>query len=224
MSPRPRTVADADILAAAYRAVSRLGPSRLTLAEIAREAGLAPATLVQRFGSKRGLLLALSSGAAEFVDECFAMVRAQHPSPLDALVAAATFMTHETTTPEQMANHLAYLQIEISDADFHRHLLDNTRRTVAGYRRLLDDAVAAGELAPCDTERLAHAVNSLTPGSLLAWSILREGSSLDWVRRDLGTLLDPHRSDRARPGSRGRRTAVKRGTADGKHRSSRRAR
>jgi AcrR family transcriptional regulator len=196
MTPRPRTVADADIFAAAYRAMSRVDPKRLTLAEIAREAGLAPATLVQRFGSKRGLLLTLSSGVAEFADECFAMVRAQHPaSPLEALMAAATFMAQETTTPEQMANHLAYLQIDIGDPDFHRHILDTTRRTIAGYTALLDDAVAAGELRPCDTAGLARAVASMTPGSLLNWAIMREGSSLDWVRADLATLLDPYRAD-----------------------------
>jgi AcrR family transcriptional regulator len=193
MSPRPRTVADADIFAAAYRVMSRVGPTRLTLAAIAKEAGLAPATLVQRFGSKRGLLLTLSSGAAEFVDQCFATVRTEHISPLDALVAAATVMTQITTTPEEMANHLAYLQIDITDPDFHRHIFDHTQRTVNGYRALLDDAVAAGELAPCDTTRLALAVSSVAGGSLLSWAILREGSSLDWVRRDLATLLDPYR-------------------------------
>ncbi|MDQ3951083.1 MAG: TetR/AcrR family transcriptional regulator [Gemmatimonadota bacterium] len=213
MTPRPRTVPDADILAAAYRVMSHVGPTKLTLAAIAREAGLAPATLVQRFGSKRGLLLALSSGAAEFVDECFAAVRAENPSPLDALIAAATFMTQLTTTPEEMANHLAYLQIDISDPDFHRHILDHTRRTIAGYRALLDDAVAAGELAPCDTERLARAVASLTPGSLLTWAIVRDGSSLDWVRADLATLLDPYRAEGARPApsSARRMTAAKGG-------------
>src|SRR5207247_1703558 len=67
MAPRPRSTTDADLLTAAARAVSQVGPSRLTLADVAREAGVAPATLVQRFGSKRGLLLALvraGSGAA----------------------------------------------------------------------------------------------------------------------------------------------------------------
>jgi AcrR family transcriptional regulator len=193
MTPRPRTVADADILAAAYRVMSRVGPTKLTLAAIATEAGLAPATLVQRFGSKRGLLLALSSGAAEFVDSCFAQMRAQHASPMAALVAAATVMALSTTTPEEMANHLAYLQIDVSDPEFHRHILDNTQRTIAGYRALLDEAVAAGELLPCDTARLARAISSMSGGSLLSWAILREGSSLDWVRGDLGTLLDPYR-------------------------------
>jgi len=212
MTPRPRTVADEDILAAAYRVMSRVGPTRLTLADIAREAGLAPATLVQRFGSKRGLLLTLASGAAEYVDECFAMVRAQHPSsPLEALLAAATALVEITTTPEEMANHLAYLQIDIGDPDFHRHILDHTRRTIAGYTALLDDAVAAGELKPCDTARLARAVASLTPGSLLNWAIVREGTSLDWVRRDLATLLDPYRRGGAKRGARAaRRLAARR--------------
>lgn len=193
MTPRPRTIADADILAAAYRVMSRVGPTKLTLAVIASEAGLAPATLVQRFGSKRGLLLALSSGAAEFVDSCFAEMRAQHASPLEALFAAATVMAQSTTTPQEMANHLAYLQIDVSDPDFHRHILDNTERTIAGYRALLEEAVAAGELAPCDTARLARAISSMSGGSLLSWAILRDGTSLDWVRGDLATLLDPYR-------------------------------
>ena len=71
MSPRPRTVPDEQILGAAHRAMSRLGPARWTLAEVAKEAGLSPATLVQRFGSKRGLMLALWAAAVDGVDACF---------------------------------------------------------------------------------------------------------------------------------------------------------
>src|SRR2546423_683694 len=82
-----------DGLAAASRGIGRLGPGRLTLADVAHEAGLAPATLLQRFGSKRGLLLALVEFGLAGVDECFAVVRAAHRSPLAALVAAATDMT-----------------------------------------------------------------------------------------------------------------------------------
>src|SRR5690349_10725379 len=102
MCARPRTATDADILAAAHRAVSRLGPARLTLADVAREVGLSPATLVQRFGSKRGLLLALAGQAPAGVEDCFAAVRAAHRSPLEALVAAATEMARCATTPEEL--------------------------------------------------------------------------------------------------------------------------
>src|SRR5215471_15001843 len=98
MPPRPRTASDAEILQATGRAIARLGPARLTLAAVAQEVGLAPATLVQRFGSKRGLLLALAAEAVAGVEVCFAGVRKAHPSPLDALLAAATEMTRHTQT------------------------------------------------------------------------------------------------------------------------------
>src|SRR3954447_10278393 len=61
---RPRTRTDAEVLAAALRAVARHVVARLTLADIAREAGLAPSTLAERFGSKRALLLAAAQHAA----------------------------------------------------------------------------------------------------------------------------------------------------------------
>ena len=63
MSPRPRATSDEDLLAATHRVVSRLGPN-LTLADVAKEAGVSPATLMQRFGSKRGLLLAFAAAGA----------------------------------------------------------------------------------------------------------------------------------------------------------------
>jgi len=69
MSPRPRLKPNSDIVLAAIRVIERLGPSRLTLADVAKEAGLAPATLMQRFGSKRGLLLAVARLGAAGVRE-----------------------------------------------------------------------------------------------------------------------------------------------------------
>jgi transcriptional regulator GlxA family with amidase domain len=55
MSPRPRQASDDDILRAVFRAMTRLGPARLTLAEVAKEAGISAAAVVQRFGSKRAM-------------------------------------------------------------------------------------------------------------------------------------------------------------------------
>ena len=194
VSPRPRTVSDDDILAAAARAMSKVPPTRFTLADVAREVGLAPATLVQRFGSKRGLLLALASLSAGSMDACFDAVRQAHTSPLDALLDAATTMARMSNTPEELANSLAYLQIDLSDPDFHRHILEGSRATHRGYRALLDEAVARGELKRCDTERLARTVDAVAGGSLIGWAIHRKGKAETWVRKDLETLLAPYRA------------------------------
>ena len=193
VSPRPRTVTDDQILAATARAMARVPPTKFTLTDVAREVGLAPATLLQRFGSKRGLLLAVSALSAQGMDACFDAVREAHASPLEALLVAATEMARFSTTPEELANSIAYLQIDLSDPEFHRHILAGSRAMHRGYRALLDDAVAAKELGPCDTARVARAVEALSGGSLIQWAIHRKGSADAWVRRDLETLLAPYR-------------------------------
>ena len=191
---RPRTVADADILTALHAVVGRIGPSRMTLADVASEVGLSAATLVQRFGSKRGLLLAFARAGAETADYCFTGVREQHASPLEALIAAATLMTKSMGSPEELANGLAFLQMDISDREFRTYALESFEKTVAGYRALLDDAVKAGELKPCDTTKLAHAVSAVSGGSLIGWAVWQRGTAERWVKRDLETLLAPYKT------------------------------
>src|SRR5262245_4265200 len=192
MSPRPRTASDADLLLAAARAVTRVGPSRLTLADVAAEAGVAPATLVQRFGSKRGLLLALAREGSTASAEEMAALRAAHPSPLAALRAFAECMAGMAPTPEELANHLAFLVIDLTDPEFHRYMLEQTHAFQAELKGLADAAVAEGELAPCDTDVLVRLIQELIHGSLVTWAIYREGTARDWVRRDLDALLKPY--------------------------------
>ena len=193
MSPRPRTLTDEQIVMATVRAMSRLGPVKLTLAEVAREAGLSAAALVQRFGSKRALLLAVSRSAAQGMDECFEAIRDAHPSPLDALIAAATDMARHTKTPDEMANSLAFLQIDVSDPEFRRPMVEMSVKTLKGYKALLDAAVDAGELRPCNTTALARAISALSGGSLILWGVFRKGTAEAWVRADLEALLERYR-------------------------------
>jgi AcrR family transcriptional regulator len=192
MSARPRTVSDEELLEAVARAVSRVGPARLTLAHVAREAGVVPATLVQRFGTKRGMLLALArSGSASEGDQMSA-IRAAHSSPLGALYAVAECWTGMAPTPEELANHLSFLVIDLTDPEFHHFALLHARSFHAEMKRLLDDAVTSGELSVCDTDALARLVQETLQGALVAWAIYREGSAREWVRRDLEFLLAPY--------------------------------
>jgi AcrR family transcriptional regulator len=204
-------VTDADILMAAGRVISKVGPTRLTLAQVGRAIGLSPGALVKRFGSKRGLLLAMSRGAVDSVDACFAAVRTAHPAPLDAFVAAALEMTRYVQTPEEVANHLAYLQIDLSDPEFYALMKESSARIEAGYRRLLKEAVQQQTLQPCDTARLARAVSAMVTGSLLGWAIDRRGTAEAYVRADLALLLDRYRTTRgrARSATASRRASVR---------------
>src|SRR6267378_8251977 len=105
LMPRPKATSDADLLNAAHRVVMRLGPN-LTLADVAKEAGVSAATLVQRFGSKRGLLLALASSGSQGLPEEFARIRAAHRSPLAALIGVGDCMAAMAESPETLSNSL----------------------------------------------------------------------------------------------------------------------
>lgn len=209
---RTRTVSDAAILAATAEMISRVGPVRLTLAAVGGEVGLSPATLLQRFGSKRGLLLALVEQGVRTVDDCFAAVRIACTSALDAAIAAAGDMAAHVRTPEELANSLAFFQIDLSDPDFHRLTLEHSRRVRAGYQALLEEAIGAGDLVACDTAALASALQAVAAGSLLNWAVHREGPVVAWVSADLETLIAPYRR-RASRMSTGVRAGTHRRTA-----------
>jgi AcrR family transcriptional regulator len=196
MSPRPREKTDTDLLEGTMRVINRLGPARMTLAEVATEVGMAPATLMQRFGSKRGLLLAVARHGAETVGEQFEQIRKDYDSALAALGAVATCMTRMVETPETLANSLAFLQMDLADPEFHRHALAHSRAMRVEIRTLLDSAIDAGELTPCDTRRLARAIHGLLNGSLLTWAVDRDGAVEKRVREDLEILIAPRRPAR----------------------------
>ncbi|GAA3556355.1 TetR/AcrR family transcriptional regulator [Nonomuraea rosea] len=181
---RPRTTSDEAILHAAARAIGRHGPQGVTLAAVAQEAGLSPATLVQRFGSKRGLLLAVAGHATETVRLPFQRAREQHGSPLAALRAAVAGLSEGVSTPEELANSLGFLQLDLTDAEFRGHAAEHARRTRDEIAALLADAVAAGELAgETEVDRLAHAVQVTYNGVLILWA-LTGGEPLAAAMRD----------------------------------------
>ena len=185
---------------AAFRAIARLGPARLTLADVASDAGVSPAAIVQRFGSKRALLLATAADAAGGGQYIFPGLRAHHRRPVDALLGLAECVTTLMgATPEAIANNLVFFQVDLKDDEFHRHALGASAGMRAGIKALIRDAVAAGELVRCDAGRLAAALHATMNGSILNWVVHRKGSLVASVRRDLSTVLAPYRGTRAQP-------------------------
>ena len=190
MSPRPQKVTDDDIYLAAQRAMSRLGPGELTLADIAAEAGVTAGLLVQRFGSKRDLLLALSERFAGGTAEMFAALRKGHRSPLATLRAYSDCLAHMAANPAAFARNFAYLQIDLTDPGFRRHLVKHARATRDELEKLIREATDAKELRPSTNARqLARLVEAVVNGSMLSWAIYQEGSAAKWMRHDLDAVL-----------------------------------
>jgi AcrR family transcriptional regulator len=202
MPNRRQKVTDDDVFAAAQRAMTRRGPHELTLADIATEAGVTPGRLVQRFGSKRELLLALSARFSRTARPVFAALRSAHRSPLAALRAYAACMADLAPTPEVLLRNLAYLQLDLTDPAFRGHLVENARAARQEIEALIRAAAGAGELrGDVNARSLARTVETVISGSLMAWACYREGPAVKWMGRDLEAVLRPHlpRSRSAQP-------------------------
>ena len=71
-----------------------------------------------------------------------------------------------------MANGLACLQIDLIDPEFHAITLAQYTAIRNETKKLLDDAVAAEELKPCDTAALTRLIQQVNGGAMLDWAVI----------------------------------------------------
>ncbi|GAA2144940.1 TetR/AcrR family transcriptional regulator [Actinomadura napierensis] len=193
MAGRPRGVDDAVILRAAVEVIGRVGPAKLTLAAVADEVGLVPGTLVQRFGSKRGLLLALAARSVQDAETLHGQAREGQRSALAALRAFVTRSWSAMSTPERYANHLAFLCLDLTDPEFHEHALAVHEANGRVIEMLLDEAVSDGGLrAGTDTGVLAGTIQAVVAGAGLTWALDRRGTLPERLGRELDNALAPY--------------------------------
>jgi len=200
MSPRRRKAEDADVFAAMGRVMRRVGPAELTLAAIASEAGVTAGALVQRFGSKRELILAHWRQAAAGTDTPPGPA-APATSPLQALRKTAAQFAALATSPRAALRNLAYMQSDWADPALRRHWLRHTRAARARYAQLVTEAVAKGELrAGTNAQAVARLIEVTLCGSFLSWTLHREGPAAARLRQDLDAALRPYLTGRVLPG------------------------
>jgi len=192
MSPRRRKAEDPEVFAALTRVMMRRAPERLTLREVGAEAGITAGALVQRFGSKRKLLLAYARHVAGTGDTGLSVPR-RTSSPLEALRSVAAMYAELAKSPSAAVRNLAYLLNDLADPTLRRHLLKMSRMARTWYEQLLTEAIAAGELrGVTDVQRLSRSIEATLRGSFLSWAVYREGTASDWLRADLEALLRPY--------------------------------
>ncbi len=191
--PRPRTVDDETILDAALALIHRDGPERLTFAALAAEVGLSPATLVQRFGTKRGLLLATSRRGLSIWTGAFARVKAR--TPLATIEAALAEGTHGITSRAELANSVAFLQLDLSDEELGALAREGALAVRRRVRELLLAAQADGSLrADADARALAELVETTYHGAMIGWALSGQGTLERWMRRQVRATLAPWRA------------------------------
>lgn len=173
--------------------MQRVGPAKFTLQLVANEAGISAPTVIQRFGSKQALLRRMSAGTRGMGAAIVSALRERHASPV---VVAREFLlcfAEMARTPKEMAHHLSWLQLDLTDPVMHRHFVQLSQENEALVAALLDEGVVAGELLALDAPAVARLLNALVSGSLLSWAAHRDGTARSWLKRDIDLALQPYR-------------------------------
>ncbi|HSJ42495.1 MAG TPA: TetR family transcriptional regulator C-terminal domain-containing protein, partial [Xanthobacteraceae bacterium] len=123
----------------------------------------------------------------------FAELRRGHRSPLAALRAYSDGMAQMAASPAAFARNFAYLQIDLTDPDFRKHMATHARETRKQLQALIEEAVDARELKPStQPKQLARTIEAVVSGSMLSWAFFQEGSAQKWMRQDLDAVLKPY--------------------------------
>ena len=202
MSPRPRETSDQQILEATARVMQHRSPTQLTLADVAKEAGVVPATLIQRFGTKRQAsprrLPDRAGQRAKAIRRCPCQISISAEGSRRALRRLLRLRPH----PRSRSQRPRLSPDRSHRSRFPRH----HPGAIPRHPHRNEEAPRRSRRRP-RTPPLRHRRNSLVSssrsndGAMLSWAVYREGSLADWVRRDLQALLAPYRvANRRRPG------------------------
>jgi hypothetical protein len=96
-------------------------------------------------------------------------------------------------TPESFANHLAFLCMDLADAQLREYALAIHHARLRTIEALLTEAVSAGELrAGTDTAVLTGSVQTIIAGAGVIWALDRQGTLPQRLLHELHAILSPH--------------------------------
>ena len=161
--PRPKTLPNEEVLDAALEIMRKDGPEDLTFAALSAACGLSASTLVQRFGTKSGLVRAALLQAWDRLDRLTAELAASTAKTPAGAVALLAGLSGDYGGIERYADDLLILREDLRDP-----LL---RARGAAWRDLLsgalDERFAGIPAAPAGIGLMMAAQ---WQGSLLWWS------------------------------------------------------
>jgi AcrR family transcriptional regulator len=178
---RTRRISDEAALAGALRVMFRSGPADFTLGAVAAEVGIAPPTLVQRFGDKRGLLLrALAQDNVAFADS---IAEAPRTRGRASVVGLFRLLTPDIQDPEVLATGLLWLREDFRDPELN---------ALARERwQMLREAVAERlPPLPISSELAVRLLEAQWQGAFNQWGFFREGRLPDFVADSLEAWFD----------------------------------
>ena len=180
---RRKTVSDEQVLDTLLQTLTEVGPANLTFARAAKACGLSPATLVQRYGNREGLVQEILLRAWDRLDaETEAADAEEPPTPEGAINLLMRLMPPETAE-RNATDGLLLLREDIRNPALRT-------RGAAWGRRLAEVLGRRLSEDPNEAQRLGWQMASLWQGAHIWCAFIREEPADQMIRRLLGEWLN----------------------------------
>lgn len=187
--PPKKTLDDAFVLEKALLVISEFGPEAFTLADVGKAVGLAPSTLMQRFGSKQALLIKAAKHVPEKLKGDGEKLKGRDLSWDAELIVLLSEMPEGLRTRQEIANSLGLLKLDMIHPELHsiaRKLFEQFRDQI---RQLLEKGQRLGELRK-EIDLIAWELDALRHGLVIQWTLSGEGSLQAWLEKGLRHYLE----------------------------------
>lgn len=175
---RRKTISDELLVDKILPAVMEHGPANVSFGNASEASGLAAATLVQRFGSRAGMVEAVLLRVWDRVDETTAEADARYPIDPGGAVELLLHLTNSDTAEYDFTDGLLLLREDIRNLVLRARGVNwGTQLAGALGRRLSDDVDRA--------VMLGWQMASLWQGTLIWWAFLRDDELQVKVRKAL---------------------------------------
>jgi AcrR family transcriptional regulator len=175
--PRHKSISDEEILDRALPLMATAGPGGFTLADLAREVGVAPATLLQRFGNKQTLIeRAFARDNERFVVWIETLPTGVGADVVVRIYADATALFGENPS---LADHLLWLREDMRDPVLNRLSLQRFELFRSAIVKRLPPM-----RVPADTA--ARLLDAQFHGAIVQWGLDPRGRLADFVAQSLG--------------------------------------
>lgn len=184
---RSRSVSDEEILLATIGLLAEMGSS-VTLAHVGDRVGLSAATVVQRFGTKRKLMLeVVRLQRRQAVESPFD----DGGTPVDRLVRGLTLLLDWMKTPQQVINLAAALHTDLADPEVREIVIDGFRDRRRIIAELIGEAIDQGQMKACDPLMVARLLQVTLIGAHQTWALEPEGELTEWLETCLRNCITP---------------------------------
>jgi len=180
--PRTRTLSDEQLLEMVLALIHAEGPDAASFGAVAKVSGLSGSTLVQRFGTKAGMLRAALLHAWDRLDaETARVADAAEKTPEGAVGLLTALSQDYGEDPAAYGQGLLLLR-----EDFRDPVL---RARGAAWAEALTAALSDCLAATPEAETSARLMLSQWQGSLVWWGFTSQGRVADYVERELRLFL-----------------------------------